>query len=51
MANTPAIWKNVGIREISNAIRELSYWIGELKYLIKDKFRQLESSVIKWRAY
>ena len=28
--NTPVIWKNVGIRELSNLIRDLSNKIGEL---------------------
>ena len=38
MANTPAIWKNVGIRELSNSITELSYWIRELSNSFKNKF-------------
>ena len=35
-ANTPAIWKNVGIRELSNSITEFS-WIRELHNSFKDK--------------
>ena len=29
-ANTPAVWKNVGMREFSNAITEISNGIREL---------------------
>ena len=36
-ANTSAIWKNDGIREISNLITELSNWIREFSNSFKDK--------------
>ena len=36
-ANTPAIWKNVGIKELSNSITELSNWIRELSNSFNDK--------------
>ena len=35
--NTPAIWKNDGIRELSNSITELSNSITELSNSFKDK--------------
>ena len=41
-ANTPAIWENVGITELSNSITELSNWVRELFNSFKD---QLNSRV------
>ena len=32
-ANTPAILKNVGIKQLSNSITELSDWIRELCFM------------------
>ena len=36
MDNTPAIWENVEIRQLSNWIRELFDWIRELSNSFKD---------------
>ena len=37
MTNTPAIWKNDGIRELFHSITELSNLIRELSNLFQDE--------------
>ena len=50
--NTPTIWKNVRIRELSNSIREICYWIGELSNCthIESSLVQNESSPIQFES-
>ena len=50
-ANTPAIWKNDGIRELYTSIKELSNWIRVLSNSFKDKLIQLDSSLIQLESY